>query len=179
MKKQILTTLLLCATVSLISSCRGYQIGEIKHPQIDSIAIAPVKNMTARSRLSIDLQAGLRLAIQGDGTYKLKDSKLSDCIVHAKITKGVTHGVGTSYRSNDKEDKDTSNYGTTMYKYLIEVEYTVLIPGRNRPLIQTTVVTGENRFTALADIEQSRGLAAKRAANDAAKKIIANITEAW
>ncbi len=179
MKKQVLVTLLLCSAAFLLQSCRGYKIGEIKHPQIDSIAIAPVKNATSRAKLSIDLQAGLRMAIQGDGTYKLKDAKVSDCIVHAKIIKGITQGVGTSYRSGDKEDNDSSNFGTTMYKYLIDIEYTVLIPGRNRPLIETTVVTGESRFTALADIEQARALAAKRAANDVAKKIISNITEAW
>ncbi len=179
MKKQMSVIVLLCIAASLFPSCRGYHIGDIKHPQIDSVAIAPVKNTTSRARLSIDLQAGLRVAIQGDGTYTLKNSKVADCVVHARIIRGLTQGVGTSYRSQNKEDSDTSNFGTTMYKYLIDVEYTVLIPGRNRPLIQTTVVTGESRFTALADIEQARALAAKRAANDAAKKIISNITEAW
>ena len=163
----------------VLSACRGYHVGNLKHPDIDSIAVMPVENESNRPQLSIDIQSGLRMAIQGDGTYKLKDSKHADCIIYAKVLEGRTIGVGTTYRADSKNNDDGNNYGTTMYKYMVTVEYTVLLPGQNRPLIKTAVVTGENRFSAMPDIEQSRVLAAKIAADDAAKTIISNITEAW
>ncbi|MCK5835202.1 MAG: hypothetical protein KAG98_05690 [Lentisphaeria bacterium] len=162
-----------------LSACRGYHIGNLKHPDIDSIAVMPLENESNRPQLSIDVQSGLRVAIQGDGTYKLKNSKEADCIIYAKVLSGRTIGVGTTYRADSKDNDDGNNYGTTMYKYEITVEYTVLLPGQNRPLIKTAVVTGENRFSAMPDIEQSRAMAARIAAEDAAKTIISSITEAW
>jgi hypothetical protein len=177
--KQISKIMLLMALVYAFSACRGYHIGNLKHPDIDSIAVMPVENASNRPLLNIDVQSGLRMAIQGDGTYKLKNSKQADCVIYAKVLDGKTFGVGTSYRADNKNDDDGDSYGTTLYKYVVTVEYTVLIPGQNRPLIKTAVVTGENYFSAMPDIEQSRGFGAKNAANDAAKTIISNITEAW
>jgi len=177
--KKLSSLILGLILLTIISSCRGYHIGNLKHPDIDSIAVMPIENVSNHPQLSVDVQSGLRMAIQGDGTYKLKDSKQADCIIYAKVLEGRTIGVGTTYRADSKNNDDGNNYGTTMYKYELRVEYTVLIPGQNRPLIKTAVATGENRFSALPDIEQSRVLAARNAANDVAKIIISNITEAW
>ena len=177
--KKINSLILGLACVLLFSACRGYHVGNLKHPDIDSIAVMPLENESNRPQLSIDVQAGLRMAIQGDGTYKLKSSEVADCIIYAKVLSGRTIGVGTTYRAESKDDNDGDNYGTTLYKYEITVEYTVLIPGQNRPLIKTAVATGENRFSAMPDIEQSRAFAAKIAADDVAKIIISSITEAW
>ena len=177
--KKINSLILSLVFVAIMSACRGYHIGSLKHPDIDSIAVMPIENASNRPQLSVDVQSGLRMAIQGDGTYKLTDSKQADCIIYAKVLEGRTVGVGTTYRADRKDNDDGNNYGTTMYKYIVKVEYTVLIPGQNRPLIKTAVVTGENRFSSMPDIEQSRVLAAKKASDDAAKTIISNITEAW
>lgn len=177
--KSLSSLILSVVLVTLMSSCRGYHVGSLKHPDIDSIAVMPIENESNRPQLSIDVQSGLRMAIQGDGTYKLKNSKQADCIIYAKVLEGRTVGIGTTYRADSKDNDDGNNYGTTLYKYVMTVEYTVLIPGQNRPLIKTAVATGENRFSAMPDIEQSRVLAARNAADDVAKIIISNITEAW
>lgn len=171
--------LLLVAFTVVLAGCAGYKTGNIKHPQIDSIAVAAVQNTTNYPGVRVELQKRLRAAVQADGSYKLKDSKVSDCVVHARVVNARTDGVGAAYRSDNKDDDSNEDYGSTIYRVTLEIEYTVLVPGQERPLIPLTKVSGQGRFTEMGDIEVARRVAAGLAATDASKQIIAGITEAW
>lgn len=179
MKKLLISSVLLLNVLLLGGCLSGYKTGNIAHPQISSIAIATVRNQTTRPELRVELQKRLRAAVQNDGAYKLKQQNGADCTVYAVIKEFTTDSVGRSYRAEQKEDDNNENYGTTMYRFTMQVEFTVLVPGRNRPLVTLSTVSGSSRFTGMGDIEVARQVAARNAATDAANQIISSITEAW
>ncbi len=171
--------LFLIAFMVVLSGCAGYKTGNIKHPQIDTVGVAAVQNATNRPELRVELQKRLRAAVQSNGSYKLKGTDGSDCVVHARIVEVRADGVGAAYRSDNKDEDSNEDYGSTIYRVTLQVEYTVLIPGQARPLIPLTKVSGQGRFTEMGDIEVARRVASGLAATDASQKIIAGITEAW
>lgn len=172
----IVTTL---ATMILTGCLSDYQTGQIAHPQISSIAIAPVRNMTERPELRVNLQQRLQAAAQNNGAYKLKPQATADCTLYTVVKDFRTDGVGSSYRADKKEGNNYRDYGSAIYRFTMIVEFTVIVPGQKRPLVTLQTISGTSRFTEAGDIEVARQVAAKNAANDAANQIISAITEAW
>lgn len=172
-------TFLVIGLTVLFTGCAGYNTGRIGHPQIDSIAVATVQNMTSRPELRVELQKGLRAAVQNNGAYKLKVGSSADCIIHTRVMSVETDGVGSAFRAEDKDNDSLQDYGSSIYRVTMQVEYTVLLPGKSRPLIPLTKVSGYGRFTEMGDIEVARKIASRSAAGDVAQQIISQITEAW
>ena len=179
MRRLILSSTLLLGLIFLNSCLSGYTTGNLGHPQISSVAIAPVRNLTTRPELRVSLQQRLQASVQNDGAYKLKPQSSADCTLYTVIKSFKTDGVGSSYRSDKKEGGNYKNYGTAIYRFTMEVEYTVLLPDQERPLVTLSTISGSSRFTEAGDIEVARQSAARNAATDAANQIIASITEAW
>ena len=155
----------------LFSGC-GYKIGNMGHPQLKSVAIAPVVNDTLAYNASAYLRGLLAERFQVDGTMKLADTSNADCIVYARITKVTLQEVEASSRKDD--DILPNQWAVTM-----TVEYSVIIPGKQNPLIQKQQVSGRAEFMSGPDIELSRNYAMKQACFDAAKNIVSQVTESW
>ncbi len=170
---------LLLLSLIILTACQGYKTGDLKHPEIDSIAIAKVVNQTNRPELSKHIQQNLRARVQTDGTYILADSTTADCVVQTFVKDYRTVGRGSFYRSSNKDDNDNEDYGSALYEFIIDVEFVITVPGRNRPLVQLTKATGSGRFTNAGDIEMNRQNAIKKAATEVAVEVISGLTEAW
>ena len=168
--KNIRPAILLLA-VMLFSGC-GYKIGNMGHPQLKSVAIAPVINDTLAYNASANLRGLLAERFQLDGTMKLTGMDKADCIVYARITKVTLQEVAASSRKG--EDILPNQWAVT-----ITVEYSVVIPGKQTPLIQKQQVNGKAEFMSGPDIELSRNYAMKQACFDAAKNIVSQVTESW
>ena len=150
----------------------GYRIGSLMHPQIESIAIAPVVNETVAYNLAPQVRGLLCETFQQDGSLQLRRESNADCILYARIS-SIKFTSSTWSSAYDEE-----NYVPTEWKVDVTIEYTVVIPGELKPLSKGKA-TGSATFMTGADMEAGRTNGIRLAAYDASKKIVHNVTEAW
>ena len=169
MKKSMLSVL--AAATLLVSGC-GYRIGSLMHPQINSIAIAPVTNETVAYNLAPQVRGLLCEVFQQDGSLQLRRESNADCILYARITKIGFSSVTTSSIYDD------DNFVPSEWKVNVTIEYSVVIPGELKPLSKGTT-TGSATFMTGSDMETGRTNGIRLAAYDASKKIVHRVTEGW
>lgn len=161
----------LAASVMFLCGC-GYRIGSLMHPQINSIAIAPVVNETVAYNLAPQVRSLLCETFQQDGSLQLRRESNADCILYARI-------VDVKFTSSTwSSTYDEENYVPTEWKVDVTIEYTVVIPGELKPLAKGKV-SGKSTFMTGADMETGRTNGVRLAAFDAAKKVVHQVTEGW
>ena len=170
MKKLLLMTL--CPVLMLMAGC-GYRIGSLMHPQINSIAIAPVTNETVGYNLGPQVRGLLCEVFQQDGSLELRRESGADCILYARVTE--VKFSKSSWSSSDDENK----YVPVEWSVSIDIEYSVVIPGELQPLVAKRKTSGKATFMTGADMEAGRMSGIRQAALMAAKEIVAQVTEAW
>lgn len=162
----------MAAAFVFISGC-GYNIGYLGHPQIKSIAVAPVTNQTAVYNVAAEMRGMLAEQFNVDGTYKLENLRNADCILYANVLNFTTTKV------TDTSDEDEVVFRVIEWQATVEVEFTVIIPGRKEPVIKKRAVTGSCLFQSTGDMETSRRNGARLACRQAALTIVQYTTEAW
>ena len=161
------------AAAALLTFCGcGYRIGSLMHPQIQSIAIAPVTNETVAYNIGPQVRGLLCETFQQDGSLQLRRESNADCILYARVT-SIKFSNSTWSSTYDDE-----NFIPTEWKVSVTIEYTVVIPGELKPLAKGKE-TGSADFMAGADMEAGRANGTRLAAFDAAKKIVHRVTEGW
>ena len=172
MKKIFLLAAAVCAL--FISGC-GYRVGSLMHPQIKSIAIAPVSNDTMLYNASAQMRGALAECFQTDGSLKVAGEGTADCILYAKVTNAVFHQITWENNADDDDDE----FIPDQWQVTVTAKITVMIPGRADPLVRETTVNGMTRFVTGADLENSRHQAVKQACFQAAKAAVIQVTERW
>ena len=162
----------LVMTCFLTTSC-GYQVGSMMHPQIQSIAVADVKNDTKEPYVSSVMRGNLAEQFQVDGSLKLTSLGKADCIVYCRVLR-----VETSAIRWDSQDDDQT-YRPSEFAINVTVEFTVLIPGRSEPLIRTRQITGSANYQSTADPNVGKIYGLRQACYNAARRIVQYTTEAW
>lgn len=170
MKKLFITSIALFAL--FFTGC-GYRVGSLMHPQIKSIAIAPVTNDTMMFNVAAQMRGLLAECFQSDGSLKLVNEGTADCILYAKVTSATFSQVSWS-DSNDDDEFLPNQWGVN-----ISAKITVMIPGRAEPLIKETSISGSSQFSGGPDLETSRTSAVRQACFAAAKQAVSKVTEAW
>lgn len=159
--------------VVLAGGC-GYTFGSLAHPQIKSVAVAPVVNDTLAYNAAAVLRGLLNERFNTDGSLKLKSLSTADCIVYARITdvsyKALSYGT-----THDGDDTFLANE----WRCSVSVEYSVILPGRAKPLISNAAASGTSDFITGPDLESSRRNAMRQACFAAAKNIVSGVTEGW
>ena len=122
----------------------GYRIGSLVHPQLKTVAVAPVQNETLEYNLTAQVRNLLCERFMTDGSLKLVDEKEADCIVYARIVDAKYAEVSwaESTRAEDGEDILLPNE----WSVTLVIEYTVIIPGRVQPLVSARRVSGTANF---------------------------------
>ena len=156
----------------LLPGC-GYRFGSLMHPQIESIAIAPVTNETVAYNLGPQVRGLLCETFQQDGSLQLKRESNADCILYARIV-GVSFG-----KSSWSSVKDEDKYVPVEWSVKVDIEYSVVIPGDLKPLVDKRKATGSATFMTGADMEAGRMSGIRQAALMASKQIVSQVTEAW
>ncbi|MCF6174158.1 MAG: LPS assembly lipoprotein LptE [Victivallaceae bacterium] len=164
--------LLISILALLLPGC-GYHLGSLMHPQVKTIAVAPVINETLAFHLAADMRSLLSEQFMVDGSLKIKDMKTADCIIYAKVTSVQFREVADATRD------DGENYHANEWSVSITVEFTVTIPGKKEPLVSTRSVSGSANFQGLGDLETGRSQGVRQACYDAATKVVQYTTEAW
>lgn len=171
MKRRIFSALLTSALL-FITGC-GYHWGSIMHPQVKSIAIAPVVNETTAYNVASDMRMMLAEQFTLDGSLELTSLETSDCILETRV-------LSVKFTEIDDDSYDASViYRPSEWRVEVEAEFRVIIPGVREPLIKPRKVTGRALFKSQADMETNRIQATRMACSEAAKLIIIYTTEAW
>jgi len=160
------------ALMLFVPGC-GYSVGSLMHPQVKSIAIAPVTNETLAYNVGPQVRALLCETFQQDGSLQLKRESNADCILYGRVT---SISFTQMAWSNNNIDED---YLPTEWQVNLSIEYSVVIPGELKPLISKRTTSGSARFMTGADMEAGRMNGIRQAAYAAAKKIVSEVTEGW
>ena len=169
MTPSILLSMLIILT---IGGC-GYKIGSIMHPQVKSIAIAPVTNDTLEPFAAAQMSAALREKFQFDNSLKVKELQTADCILYGKIIE-----VKTTATMEDSTDGEQT-YRAAEWRVAVIFEFVVMIPGRKKPLINKRRVSGAAKYQVAADQAITRRRGVQQACRDAAEQAVVYTTEAW
>lgn len=159
----------------LTAGC-GYQVGSLMHPQIQSIAVAPVVNETLAYNAAAQVRGILCEQFVTDGSLKLVNESTADCVLYARVT-GIT--FAESSWSTYSSEQDDDRYIPNEWQVGVTIEYTVIIPGRLEPLVPTSTASGTAIFMSGPDMETSRTNGLRQAILAAGKSIVAGVTEAW
>ncbi len=153
----------------------GYHIGTFGHPQIKTIAIAAVKNDTTVYNLAYQMRNYLSEQFMLDGTLKVVSEKKADCIIYMHITDVTVREVTTTTQYDDRNN----NFQPEEWAITVTAEYSVIIPGRKKPLIPLRQVTGTANFQAPGDTDSAKRQGAGQACREAAVMAVEFTTEAW
>ena len=162
-----------CLLVLSLSGC-GYSFGSLAHPQLETIAVAPVINETVYYNASAVLRGVLAERITVDGSLKLKDARKADCIIYARIMEVLYTATDTKTLPDG-----TEAFLPHEWKCQVKVQYSLIIPGRAKPLIYNAQTTGSAMFTTGPDLEISRQNGMKMALFAAAKNVVSGVVEGW
>lgn len=163
-----------CLLLCIATGC-GYKIGVrgMMHPQIKSVAIAPIHNNTLEPLASDVMRMQLAGEFQRDGALKLKRLSQADCVVYATI-------VSVTNRTIEDASFDGGvTYTPEKFEMKINVKYKVIIPGSGTALINEAVASGSAYYEILSDPATAKSSALKFACFHAAQQIVSQITEAW
>lgn len=163
---------ILTLTVAFTDGC-GYHFGSLMHPQVKTVAVAPVTNETMEPYVAADLRSALCEQFQFDGSLKVKELNEADCIVYGRVIEVKT--VATADDSFD--DKQT--FRAAEWQVQVTFEYEVLIPGKKRPLISKRRVTGLAKYQIFVDAATTRRRGVQQACRNAAREAVVYTTEAW
>lgn len=168
MKKNVIFCIISAAAI-LLSGC-GYSFGQIGHPQLKTVAVAPVINDTLSFNAAAQMRNLLSETFTTDGTMKLVPEHKADCIVYARITDVKISAINWS---------DSDDFQANEWQCSVNVTYSVILPGRGKPLISNASTSGTADFMTGPDMEGSRINGMRQAMYEAAKNIVSGITEAW
>lgn len=156
----------------LVPGC-GYQMGSIMHPQVKSIAIAPVLNETMIPNAAAFMRQALAEQFQWDASIRVESMEKADCILYGRILD--VKNKSTMQQSYDGEQRYTPSEWDAEVKF----EFVVIIPGRTEALIPNRQVVGHASYQVLADHEITKKRGIQQACRDAAEQAVVYTVEAW
>ncbi len=170
----------LAAACLLPTGCASYRVGSALHPQINSLAVGAVTNSTREPGLGIVLRRKLTEELTVDGSASLTTTDRADAVVNTRIVSCVARTIAaTSKRDDAARDRDRDTYQAAIHRAEVRVEFDAVMPGRAGPVVSSQQVRGTADFSHLPDLHVARDDAFEQALNDAARKIVAALTEAW
>ena len=165
--------LLLICSIALLSGSCGYNIGTIKNPQINSIAISPIKSDAKLPNMAEFMRSALTEAFQVDGSYKVSNVYDADCILYGNIIDAKITAVDI------RSGTGGVIFVTTQFSMAITFEFTVVIPGQADALVKPTTIRGTTQYSIIVDQFTSQQNGIKQASWNAANQVVWACTEAW
>ncbi len=163
-----------CAAAALLAAGCGYQVGSLMHPQIGTVAVAPVVNDTLSYNVAAEMRNVLCEQFMRDGSLKVVAMNKADCQVHVRVTQVKFSEV--TERSYDNRDEI---FVPDEWMATVTAEFSVIIPGRREPLVSARAATGSANFQAPGDMDASRRRGIQQACREVARNIVEFTTTAW
>ncbi len=167
----------LVATLAL-AGCAGYEVGSIKPTpmaHVNTVAVPTFKNNTLEPRVEVLLANTLIKQIQQDGTYRVVDEKTADATIECTLEE-LERKPQRSARGDVLVTRE--------YDLEMRIRYRVVDTKTGKELMARTVtgrtnffVSGANAIT--ADVLQDERQALPLAMEEAAVRLVAQISEGW
>jgi len=173
-----LTSLVL---LGLATGCLSYRSGSVMHPQVETIAVGDVGNVTDEPALALLLRRKLAEHIMRDGSLKLVSADVADVVIDAEVRRyRVARSAAARARDDENLPENRTAYRTAIYNVAVDVDVALLLPSQDgRQLLPERRIRGRADFPELPDQDITRQSGLQQAVNDAAAQIVAAITEAW
>lgn len=154
------------------AGCSGYHIGPIK-PQfmqgVNTIAVQNFKNETLEPRIEVLVADTVIKQIQQDGTYRVESPERADAILEGTIS-NIKRRSARNVRGNVLA---TSEFN-------LDLELSFRLKRRSTGVtIQTRTINGRTSFFVGGDVNQDERQAIPLAAQDAAVRLVSQISEGW
>jgi len=162
------------------SGCQNYKWGSVGHPEIKTVGVGSFTNKTDQSGLSTLLRSKLVEQFMLDGSVRVVDPDQADVVISGQIRWYHTYTVAQAETRDDKDrDSDRDAYQTTVFGADIRVSYSLRVQGRSEPIRAGHGIRGKSRFWELPDLDTARQDGLRRAVDDAARQLVAAVTEGW
>ena len=161
-----------------LAGCAGYHAGPIKPTpmaNVSTIAVQTFKNDTLEPRIEVLLADGVIKQIQQDGTYKVAREDVADTILEGTLEE-IERRPTRSVRGNALLTRE--------YELIIRIRYRVM-DRVNGKVIENRTVSGKTSFfvsgsnALAADVNQDERQALPLAIEDAATRLVSQISEGW
>jgi len=161
----------------LFSGCAGYHIGPIKPKtlrDVAKVAVPAFKNETLEPRVEVLFANSVIKQIQQDGTYKVTTEADADAVLEGTLEQ-IIRRPARSVRGNILQTRE--------YTLAVRIRYRIL--DRSGRILDQRSVTGQTSFfvngtdTIAADVNQDERQAIPLAAEDAAVRLVSQISEGW
>jgi len=160
--------------------CRSYQMGDLMHPQIESIAVGSFLNDTDEARLGSLIQSKLAEHLMVDGSVKVVTVAGADAILKGRVVSYTINQLSSSsIRDKANRDKDSDAYQPAIWRAKVTVEFELIRPSSGEPLLTKRRTTGYADLSRFPDLNVSRQEGLHLAVNDAAIRVTSSVTEAW
>ncbi len=169
--------LLLPLAALFLSGCAGYHVGPIKPKSmrdVKTISIASFKNDTLEPRVEVLFANSVIKQIQQDGTYQVVREADADAILEGSVDE-IIRRPARSVRGNVLQSRE--------YTLIVRLRYRVI--DRSGRVLEQRGVSGQTSFfvtgtdTLAADVNQDERQAIPLAAEDAAVRLVSQISEGW
>lgn len=169
MRRFLLSSLLL-ALAGLLSGCAGYHVGPVA-PKfmsgVRTIAVPTFRNESLEPRMEVLVTNIVIKQLQQDGTYQVTDPEHADAVLDGKIEK-VTRRPSRSVRGNIQATRE--------FVVSLTLKYEVRRRGQ---LLTAQSVVGDTSFFVGSEVQQEERQALPLAAEDAAVRLVSQLTEGW
>ncbi|MEA3187118.1 MAG: hypothetical protein QOD99_948 [Chthoniobacter sp.] len=159
------------ASALLFAGCAGYHIGPIK-PQfmhdVNTLAVSNFKNDTLEPRIEVLVADTVIKQIQQDGTYRITTPDKADAILEGTIT-NIKRRASRSVRGNVLATSE----------FTLDLELTFSMKRRDGTRIRSQSIDGHTSFFVGGDVNQDERQAIPLAAQDAAVRLVSQISEGW
>jgi hypothetical protein len=162
----------------VLTGCAGYHVGSIKPTpmaNVRTLAVPTFKNNTLEPRVEVLLANTLIKQIQQDGTYKIAGEKEADAVVECTLEELERHPM-RSVRGDVLLTRE--------YELELVIRYRVIDRRTGQDLMARKVtghtaffVSGTNALS--ADVLQDERQALPLAMEEAATRLVAQISEGW
>lgn len=160
--------------------CQSYQMGDLMHPQIESIAVGSFLNETDEARLGALIQSKLAEHLMVDGSVKVVTAAGADAILRGRVVSYTINQLSSSkIRGRTNRDKDSDAYQPAIWRAKVTVEFELVRPGNEESLLTKRKTTGQADLSRFPDLNVSRQEGLQLAVNDAAIRVTSLVTEAW
>lgn len=171
------------AVVVLVVStgCAGYRAGSLMHPDVDSVTIAPVRNRSDAPGAGAILQRELAIAIARESGLTLAPPEKADARLIATIST-IDYRSAARGRTADSDSSgvDEGTYRTRLYRAEVTLEVSLApLDAASAARLEALEVKGTADVGTTADVAQARTEGARQALQNAARKAVLQIAEAW
>lgn len=164
---------LLAVGALLLGGCAGYKLGPVKPKfmaDVKTIAVPVFKNETLEPRIEVMITNAIIRQIQQDGTYQVVSSGSADVTLLGKIKEIRRRSV----RSVQGNVLATKEFADSIY-----IEYKMTKADGTNMFEHQRRVVGQTSFFVTGDIQQDERQALPLAAQDAAERLISELSEGW